>query len=431
MVNLTWDTTDTCKKKEKTMKPIKILLTVVLALALMAGGSLLPEAVDAGENPRRLSPATRSALVTSQEALNQDQYGKARQILLSYLKDHAEEAPADAYWLLGNTWFLEDKLAQACDAYQKGLGCFPENAALHQNYAVASYLNKDFREAGDYFVKAFELAPESPDISLLFKAGSAYYNCQCFDRAKDCLNRLIEGAETVKPQWRKLLVYTHVSLEEWDAAETALTPLLKDNPAQSDYWNLLARLHINRDNYRDAATALNIAYEIKPPEPESWENLADLYFYLNAPLKAGDCIAKGYGGEFSAEQCEKLAHAYARSLRYDKAVEYINKAIEKDPAADRYKMQATFYYRDRRFPNALASFEKAIKHAPKDDWAHLMLGFCAMAVDDWELAQKAFSGATTSEKYGSWAKSALAMVDDLIDARKAARKTTNIKISMR
>ncbi|MFP4531321.1 MAG: tetratricopeptide repeat protein [Desulfobacterales bacterium] len=414
------------------MKPMKSLLIVALMTAFLAGGAFLPHAAEAGEKPRRLSPATRSALVKSQEALNQEQYKKAREILKSYLKDHTEEAPADVYWLLGNTWFLEDKPDQACEAYRKGLARFPENASLHQNYAIASYLNQDFQEAGDYFVKAFELETEKADLSLLFKGGSAYYNAQAYDKAKQTLNRLMAEAETVKPEWRKLLVYTHVSLKDWDAAESAMTPLLEETPENSDFWKLLAKIHLNRNNYKDAATALNVAYEIKSPEATSWGDLADMYFYINAPLKAGKCLAKGHGEDLTPEHYDRLARAYSRALRYDKAVSCINKAIDQEPTADRYKLRAMFYYKDRSFGNALASFEKAIDHAPKDDWAHLMMGFCAMEMDDWELAQSAFSDAAKSNEYGTWAKSALAMVDDLMDAKKAAEENgIGIKISMK
>ncbi len=412
------------------MKQNKIMPAWALMIALFVAAALMPAPADAAEKPRRLSPATRSALVKSQEALDQEQYQKAREILSAYLKDHAQEARAEVYWLLGNTWFLQDNLDQACTSYRRGLTCFPKNASLHQNYAVACYLNRDFGAAGDHFVKAFELESENPDISLLFKAGSSYYNAENFSRAKQTLSRLIGSAAEVKPEWRKLLVHTHVSLEDWDAAETALTPLLESDRDNPDYWKLLAKLHLNRDDYKSAATALTVAYEIDSAKPQSWDNLAEMYFYLNAPLKAARCIEKGYGDSLSPAQYEKLARAYARALRYATAVTYIDKAIDKEPTTGRYKMRADFYYRNRQFQKALDSFETVIRHDPEDDRAHLMMGFCAMELDKWDLAQRAFSGASKSGAYGFWAKSALALVDDLIDAKKAAQQS-GIKLSMR
>ncbi len=414
------------------MRPLKFLMSGLLVSALIAGGVFQPVPACSREKPGRLSPATRCAMVKAQEALSQEKYDKARQILSSYLKDHAREAPADIYWLLGNSWFLKDKPARACEIYRRGLECFPDNQSLHQNYAVASYVRKDFRTAGDYFVKAFELEKENPDAGLLYKAGSAYYNAGSYGRAKETLKRLISMEEKVRPEWRKLLVYTNISLKDWDSAESALEPLLNNNPASSDYWKLLAKLHLNRDKYRDAAAALSIAYEINPPgKASAWAELADMYFYLNAPLKAGRCLVRGYGEDLSLEQLDRLAHAYGRALRYEKAIEYINKAIAIEPAPERYRTRAVYYYRDRQFSDALASFRKVVENKPEDDWAHLMMGFCAMELDNLELAQKAFSGAAGSEKFGTWARSALAMVDDLIDAKKAVLRTEGIKVSMK
>jgi tetratricopeptide (TPR) repeat protein len=412
------------------MKLIKTVFAAVLALFLLAGGGLTVSNADAGDTPRRLSPATRHALVKAQEALNQEQYPKAREVLQSYLKDHAREAPADVYWLLGNTFFLEDRLGRACQVYRRGMERFPDNPSLLQNYAIASYLNQDFQEAGDYFRKAYEKAPEEPDIKLLYKAASAYYNAENFRQARQTLERLMAAAEAVQPEWRKLLVYTHVSLEAWDRAERALYPLLAEEPANADFWKLLAKLHLNRDNHKDAASALHIAYEIHPPEPSAWDNLADIYFYLNAPLKASTCITRAYGENLNVEQCEKLARAYAQALRYDQAVRCIDRAIEQEPTAERYQTRARFYYKNRQFQEALASFEKAVEKEPKDAWSRLMMGFCAMEMDRWELAHKAFSAAAKSKQYGSWAQSALALVDDVMDARKAARRS-RIKISMK
>ncbi len=414
------------------MKRFQSIGLLALALAFFGGGAFLPAAADAGEKPKRMAPAARKALVKAQEAVKRQEFSEARETLGAYLAANDDQAPADVYSLLGNTWYLEQQPDKACEAYRRGLARYPENASLHQNFAVASYMNENYAQAGDAFVKAFELADEKPDRALLFKAGAAYYNGEKFELARQSLNRLLAGAEEIQLQWRQLLVYTHFSLKDWDAAESTLRPLLDAEPASAEYWKLLARLHVNRDNHREAAATLDIAYQLKAPDPSGWGELADLYLYLNAPLRAAKCIKRGFGENPGLEEHEKLALAYARALRYDKAISEMDKAIEKEPTAKRYKMKATFYYKDRRFQKALASFEKVLRHAPEDKWAHLMMGFCAMSLDNYELAHKAFSEAARSETYGSWAKSALAMVDDLIEAREDARRGGNpIELSMR
>ncbi len=403
------------------MSSVRAILTTLLVAVLLAGSYAGVKPAEAGEKPRRLSPATRKALVKAQEGLKKEQYPQARQVLASYLKDHAEQAPADIYWLLGNTYFLEDRLDKACTAYQKGLDRYPDNASLLQNYAIASYLNQDFKAAGDYFVQAYEKITENPDIKLLYKAGSAYYNAKNFEKARQTLERLLGTAEAVAPEWRKLLVYTHVSLENWDAAEKALDPLMRREPESAANWKLLSNLHMKRDSYRKAASALRIAYAIDAPEPSAWSHLADIYFYLNAPLKASQCIVKGYGSDLSPAQYDKLARAYSRTLRYGRAIHYIDEAIKKEPTAERYKARGRFFHKNRQYQKALASFEKAVQLDPEDEWSRLMIGFCAMELSRWELAHSAFSGASDSDEYGGWAKSALAMVENLIDAKKAAQ----------
>lgn len=411
------------------MRPVQSICILTLVMSLFAGGGVYADASDAENTPKRMAPATRKALVNARAAVEGKNYPRARKILSVYLENHADKAPADVYSLLGNAWFLEERPAGARKAYRRGLERYPENASLHQNYAVASYLNENYVQAGDAFVKAYELEMQDRDVGLLFKAGSAYYNAEKYDRARQSLTRLLEKAETVRPQWRRLLVYTCVSLQQWNAAQSALYPLLEAEPGNTDYWKLLAKLHFNQDDHRQAAAALDVAYRIEPPAPSDWGDLADLYLYVNAPLKAADCIRRGYGDNAGVEEYEKLAQAHARALRYEKAATFIDKAIEKAPTAKRYKMRAHFYYKDRRFQEALASFEKAVEQDSKDEWSRLMMGFCAMSVDNYELAHRAFSDAVESEEYGAWAKSALAMVDDVMDARKNAPRHNKIKVS--
>lgn len=403
---------------------VKNGVIIFLVIFFIVCGPFLILKLHADDKPQRLSPATRKVLLKSQEAIKQKQYQKARNVLQIYLKDHFQESTVDVYLLLGNAFFMEDLMTSACNTYYKGMKRFPNNFFLIQNYAIASYYNKNFQDAGDYFLKAYENNPEKSNVNLLYKAASAYYNAKNFQSARQTLEKLMITAEDIKSEWQKILVYTYISLEEWHLAENTLYLLLAEDKKNAGLWKLLAKLYLNQHNYKNTASALQISYEINQPKPSEWENLSDIYLYLNAPLKANACIIRAYEKNLKVEHYKKLSHSYARALRYNKAIRYINLAIKNEPTAENYRIRAKFYYKNQQFKEALNSFKIAVDKNPKDSWSWLMIGFCAMEIDQWKLAHKAFSIASKSKKYDSWAQPALSLVNDIINVRKKFKETS-------
>lgn len=398
------------------MNPLRALLCIVALLGLC----ILSQPVAASEDMPR---EAQEALYRAQQALKKDRYDQARSRIRKYLGRDPENPPAQIFLFLGNSWYDQNRMDKAREAYGKGLRAAPDNESLTLNYAVACYRTEHFSEAGRYFAESFELqqsGQEEADPSLLFKSGSAYYNAKEFAKAEESLTRLLDVAKRVKTEWLKLFIHTELNLKKWARAEEAINRLLERNPSEEKYWQLLAQMHMNANHYSEAASALEIAYRLEEPEPKKWEDLADLYLYIDAPLKAVECLNKAYGDNLTPERCDKIARAYAQALRYGDAARYVRRAIEQKATAKRYMTRGTYLYRDRKYEKAVDSFQAALEMTPDNGRAHLFLGFCAMELRDWDMAKESFAAAAEFEDYRSWARGSLAMVKDILQARKSA-----------
>jgi len=107
-----------------------------------------------------------------------------------------------------------------------------------------------------------------------------------------------------------------------------------------------------------------------------------------------------------------LATAYVQAGRLDKALGYIDRALKKEPAASRYYEKGNLYYRYGQWPQAIEALRSALELQPNLGPAHLLLGSCALAIDDVSLAVKAFNNATKQQESRSQALAALSVLED-------------------
>jgi len=116
--------------------------------------------------------------------------------------------------------------------------------------------------------------------------------------------------------------------------------------------------------------------------------------YLQKALKEDSELAEAYTW---------LTYAYARSRRYDDALETGKRAVELDPRSYMayymlgcvYWFRAALEYRCSLFSDAFTEFQKSIAAEPNYPWSHLHMG---------DPAKSACSTATTLQRRGSLKK---------------------------
>lgn len=395
----------------------QIQLTCIILALILGMSTSVVQGGQADYLPRQV----RNTLYYAQQAIKAENYDQARSTINGYLTEKPDAPYAEVYLLLGNTWFYQENYTAAQEAYQHGLAVIPASVDLHRNYALVCYQTGQFRLSGEHFVEAYNIqkkAGQPPDADFLYQAATAYYQGEHFPLAEITLQQLTANFAPPRQDWLILLAYTQISLKSWAAAEKTIETLLITAPQSAEYWELLAHLNINRNRYRDAAAALEIAYQLKLPEPGDWKNLSDIYYYINAPLKAAGCLEKALGQKKCGDITEQLAETYARALRYDKAIEFIQKTIDLAPSPEHYLKKGIFLYHKMDTARAMEAFQEALELDDKNSTACIMLGLCAMDLKEWKEAEQALKRAAGFERYRSWAEGSLAIVEELIEAEK-------------
>jgi tetratricopeptide (TPR) repeat protein len=185
------------------------------------------------------------------------------------------------------------------------------------------------------------------------------------------------------------------------------------------YWELLASIRLDNANYTGAASALEIGYTIDPPEERNqWTNLLELYTYLRVPLRTAKSLKTLMEKNAATdEDYIRIAQAYADTFRVDNAVSFLDSVISKNPSKDLLFEKAKILYDARRNKEAIKALDECLEVDPDNGYAHILKGFAAWDMGDWEKMKEAFTMAKNFSEYNLQARDALAVVEDLERAR--------------
>jgi tetratricopeptide (TPR) repeat protein len=358
------------------------------------------------------------ALVEAQEFYQNEEYAKARTPLLQYLATEPEEVPAVLYQMLATCWYFDDNLEETQKVYEKGHSAYPESEEILYNYAAISYELEEYKKAAQLFEELYDVKEEK-DLDILYQAAVCYYAAEELKDAVRVFVKMIDLSEKPESSWFETIISIYMEQGNDDRAEEYILKALDIFPLMREYWQLLASIRLDKSNYRGAASALEIGYTIEPPtERDQWGNLLGLYTYLRVPLRTAKSL-KTLMEENAAteEDYIKIAQAYADTLRVDKALSFLDSIISKNPSKDLLFEKAKILYDARRNKEAIKALDECLEVDPDNGYAHILKGFAAWDLEDWEKMKEAFTMAKNFREYKVQAKDALAIVEDLERAR--------------
>lgn len=386
------------------------ILPLALWLVLLSGVT----AFGAEEaNVKNLPKEAIKALYLGQQALQQKNYDEAAKVLGEYMAAATEPIPLVAYQLLGHAWYQGGDKEKARQVYEEASKAFPKSAEMLQNYTILTYEAGRYNEAAGLFEKLYRLKG-SADRKLLYQAAGIYFQAENLKDAKRVLTELLTSKGEPNSKWYEDMIALCIEQSQWKEAENWARVFLARKPAQPRYWRLLAQVRLDRQEYKEAAAALEIAYRLENAKPGEWQELADLYLYLNAPLMAVRCMQAAYGKKIPAEKEAKIAGIYARTLRFDQAINYLDEAFKKSPSADLLYQKGRMLYDAMRYEEAIAVLKQCSDLDPGFGQAYILAGFAAWNIQAWAKARTAFVGASTLPKFRDQANDAISVLDDLM-----------------
>ena len=245
---------------------------------------------------------------------------------------------AEAYGMLGLTYFQQGKYEEAIGQYEKEILYTTEEKSRAQAYEIIrlAYLQKGNAE---------EARGKSEEAIEQYQKAILY--------AKE---------ESGKAQVYRSIGLAYASLKRYDAAVSNVQEAIKSEPNNPSVYESLATIYVIQGNIEETFKALKKAEEVRTTPATN----PDPYYYLGTAY-AIRFLQKGGEGDFNA------------------AVKWLKKAVEIRPGyiAAYYSLGAA-YQAHSNTDEAIASYEEAIKYDPKnpDNYLKIAQGYFELKQND-------------------------------------------------
>jgi tetratricopeptide (TPR) repeat protein len=375
----------------------------------------------AEEEKDRLSKEAQTAMVEAQRAYEKKDLTTARKFLIDYLATKPLDIPPDVYLMLGFYWYNENKLEEAIKVFKEGYEKFPDDHDLLAYYAAALYESGKFAEAGPLMEKTYDTASKK-EIKLLEAAAGAYYQINKFVDAKRVIRKMMSTSKEPKENWFNMLLGISIEEEKYDEAEKIIFEALKLFPMSVSYWQQLGLVRQMREDYYGMAGAMEIRTNIKTPEkPAEFKEILNIYESLLLPsryIKSIEMSAKNKALE--EKEHIKIAESYARTMKIDKAISYLDKLIQKKPSSALMLKKAEILFNARKNKEVIKACDDLIAFNPNEGGAYYYKGLALWDLEDWKEMEVAFKRAQAYKEYRQVAEDGLETIKSLDDAQKSA-----------
>jgi predicted Zn-dependent protease len=358
-----------------------------LASPALAGGGEKPAAEKPVATLEDLPRDAKLALFEAQTLLEKGESEKAVEQLGKYVKSH--EKKDDSFlvrYQYASMLVQVDRRAEALAEYERVVQLEPRYDAGWMGLGETAYGLGDFAKAADALMKGYELsADRRPE--LLYYAAAARLQAGDAAGAIPVLDDLTSGKHG-EPRFEWYRGYVSACLQAQDtergaAAVKSMTERFAGNP---DAWYLAFQYHVSASDYRQAAVSLTIVSYLRPLTREEEMQLGSLYAAVDAPAAAASYYASAASDSARAEEVERIASAYLASFQPDEALKVLDEGLRKMPTFRLWSLLGDLQVTEKRFDEAYRAFTECTKLAPDEPRPYLMLGYCAIELDDPALA---------------------------------------------
>jgi tetratricopeptide (TPR) repeat protein len=338
----------------------------------------------------KLTPAVQKAVYTAQQAMEKKDYLKAEECLKKFIKKNPKKPHYLVEFTLANALAVTDKNREALPHYRAAASLYPAFTAAWQNMGKVYFDLKQYDKAGNCLLKAYELN-EKKEHSLLYYAAVSYIMAKKEKKALPHLERLVSGEiGAPKTEWLEALLKVYMDLKLKEKAFAVVRRLIDKNGDDPRWWKILAQLHLQQSDYKPAVAALTVHSYLTPLKKQDVMLLGDLYNAVGVPLSAAVYYEKALTSGNNPAVYEKLASAYIGAHRSARAIEMLNRALEKKPTSTLWFMMGHVLYEQGNFDKAYHAFNQSARLNSKNGRAYLMMGYCGLQMDKKEAARMAF-----------------------------------------
>ena len=398
------------------------LLALACAMVLAAGAAHGHKKDDGKEALYTVSTGVGKKLTPALEALRNEQYDVAEELLLE-LESRADRFEpyerALIYQMLGYLRSGQDRPKEALDWFERSVAeeALPPQEQLQTTYNVAqlSLATEQFPEAVAALEHWFD-HKENPPPNAYYMLAVARYQAKDVEGAIEPAETAVRMATKVEERWLQLLVGLYYETSQFDKAREPLEALIMLKPRKV-YWAQLSSLYAYQGEEPRSLATMQIAYDEGFLETDrELRQLAQLLLYEGIPHRAAQVLQKGLDDGIvvpDEDAYAMLANSLLLAKEYDAALPPLRTAagMSKEGNLDARLGQVLL---DREaWQEAESSLTKALEKGDLHDAGstNLMLGIALYHQKKLADARRYFATASQSDTSQESARKWILLVD--------------------
>jgi tetratricopeptide (TPR) repeat protein len=239
---------------------------------------------------------------------------------------------AQAYFYLGDIYFLNDKMDSARTSYLKGANADPDFALNYAGLAKVSVVTKDDAGIESNFNRAKDIGGEdNPQLYIILSEGYSHSSVKNYDKAIELLSNAVRSK---KKNIDAFLHMGNAQLSKGKGTEAIQNyeEALKMDPNSPKAMMYKSRVYILINNYNEAITLLNQAIQSDPAYAPAYNELAELYANQKDYAKAAEYYKKYMeAAETTPETQKRYASLLYLNKDYQSAISILESLIQADP----------------------------------------------------------------------------------------------------
>ncbi len=313
----------------------------------------------------------------------------------------SEKERAQLLVIKGTALHALGRTQEAIEAYGQAVKADSTLRNARINLGKLLFMERRYEEALQQW--ELELADGYRSSELLFLIGQALYELSYAQKDPvklEAARIAVKEAFVIRsddPKIRKWLAILEFETERYDEAIRLFTLILKKNPLDPYYLEMLANCYLQVKDYKKAIDQLEIVARIKKPLTKSFcITLGDLYATVGLPSEAADWFMRAYKKKDSAPSRDRfyIGRLLMNAGRTDEALAWLTSLTEKDEEYLQAVSGAAQICLDRDDQEkALHYLSIARRLNPSDGFSHLTAGDLSLERKELDKALNAYAKA--------------------------------------
>ena len=259
--------------------------------------------------------------------INNEKYNEAKKYFTSLLNSKSK---AEAYFYLGEIYFIEENVDSAKICYAKGIEADIEFPLNYAGMVRLNVLDGNDAEIAKNRDQAIELSDsESPKVFVVL--AEAYMHIKYYDTAMQFMEKAIENKLNTAEIY---ITIGKVYLGKINGTEAIknFEEALSLDPGNPEALTLKARVYSLISNYSGAISLLTEAITSDPTYAPAYNDLAEVYANIKDYSKASEYYAMYIEkSESTLEKQKRYASILYLNKEYEKAISILEKLIQIEP----------------------------------------------------------------------------------------------------